>query len=220
MKKILYFIPLTLVFLFCGTDIFSQGIYVPVNPTPYGSNNNRIKSIYVIGFPSKDTTINTTDSSAQIFYRPIDSTWWSWTKDNGYLKFGTSGSGGAPKTEFYKSPLYWDIDTLKLKTDSMPLMRIIGDTSSMPGNGVPTLDMVNARMGSGGSGGITADSTITASSGATTFTFTSVPATYSDYIIFVNGCKIRSATDYTTSGDVVSIPSIVDGDIVEYQRIK
>jgi len=61
---------------------------------------------------------------------------------------------------------------------------------------------------------------IQTASGGTTFTFTSVPASYSDYIIFVNGSKIRSTTDYTTSGNVITISTIISGDTVEYQRIK
>lgn len=57
-------------------------------------------------------------------------------------------------------------------------------------------------------------------SGSTTFSFTTVPASYSDYIIFVNGTKIRSTTDYTTAANIVTIPTIVVGDQVEYNRIK
>ena len=55
-------------------------------------------------------------------------------------------------TLYNKYPLQTIADTLKLRTDSMPNMIIAGDTTDMPGNGVPTLDMVNARMGGGGGG--------------------------------------------------------------------
>lgn len=69
-------------------------------------------------------------------------------------------------------------------------------------------------------GGGTTSYQIQTASGSTDFTFTDVPTSYNDYIIFINGCKIRSTTDYTTSSNVVSIPSIVDGDVVEFQRLK
>lgn len=52
-------------------------------------------------------------------------------------------------TDYYKSPIYRDGDTTKFKNDSLPILRIVSDTTDMPGNGVPTLDMVNARMGGG-----------------------------------------------------------------------
>jgi len=68
-------------------------------------------------------------------------------------------------------------------------------------------------------GGTTSYQTETAS-GATTFTFTSVPSSYDDYIIFVNGAAIRPTTDYTTSGNIVTISTIVSGDVVRFQRVK
>lgn len=78
-------------FLFCGVTAMSQ-IYVPPNPTVYGSNNNRIKAIYSIGFPSKsDTTLNTTDDSPQIFYMTTDSTFWAYSKERGFFKLASGG---------------------------------------------------------------------------------------------------------------------------------
>jgi hypothetical protein len=72
---------------------------------------------------------------------------------------------------------------------------------------------------SGSSGGTTADSTITATAGQTSFTFSSVPASSNDYIIFING---NATTNFTTSGNVVTlgITDLLAGDKVRYKRIK
>jgi hypothetical protein len=93
------------IFFFCGLVTNGQGIYTPVNPTPYGSNNNRIKSIYVLGIPSKDTTVNTYDTSAQIFYRPADSSIWAWSLSRGFFRIGAGAQLG-------------DIDVLQNVIDS------------------------------------------------------------------------------------------------------
>ena len=82
----------------------------------------------------------------------------------------------------------------------------------------------NSVLGSGdlsvsGIGGTTSYQIQTAS-GSTEFTFTDVPASLNDYIIFVNGVAIRPTTDYTTSGNVVTISTIVTGDRVRFQRVK
>lgn len=133
MKKLL-----SIILLFCGTVSFSQGIYVPVNPTVYGSNNNRIKSKYVIGFPSKDTTINTTDTSAQIFYRPMDSTWWSWTKDKGFSVLSGSGSDNDDSTSYSSSTQTSDtsFSLNKRNGDKTVFVPVFdGDGSSGGGNG-------------------------------------------------------------------------------------
>jgi hypothetical protein len=60
-----------------------------------------------------------------------------------------------------------------------------------------------------------------ATAGQTAFTFSSVPAALSDYMIFRNGVAIEPTTDYTTSGNIVTLvlPSTV-GDRIRYQRIK
>jgi hypothetical protein len=81
-------------FFFCGKATIGQGVYTPVNPTPYGSNNNRIKSIYALGIPSKDTTVNTYDTSAQIFYRPADSSIWAWSVSRGFFRIGAGAQLG------------------------------------------------------------------------------------------------------------------------------
>lgn len=66
---------------------------------------------------------------------------------------------------------------------------------------------------------VTSYQTLTAS-GSTSFTFTLVPASFNDYLIFVNGVLIIPTTDYTTSGNVVTIPGIITGDKVVFRRIK
>lgn len=80
-------------FLLCGNELFSQ-IYSPVTPTIYGMYGNRIKERYAIGFPEKDTVKLTNDDAPQIFYRPIDSTFWGWSLDRGYFQLGIGGGGG------------------------------------------------------------------------------------------------------------------------------
>lgn len=119
--------------------------------------------------------------------------------------------------------------TLFLRTDSMPLMRIIGDTTGMPGNGVPTLDMVEARMGGGGISVVkqtyTGSSTVTVADSTTwliinpaslvaALTIT-LPASPTDgqYVIVSFGGTI-------TSGGVVSAltisPTPIDGSSPDY----
>lgn len=72
----------------------------------------------------------------------------------------------------------------------------------------------------GSEGGGTTSYQVLTYSGSTSFTFTSVPASYNDYIVFVNGVAIMPTTDYTTSGNVITVPSVVTGDIVRINRIK
>lgn len=57
-------------------------------------------------------------------------------------------------------------------------------------------------------------------SGSTNYTFTNVPASMNDYMISVNGSRLRQTTDYTTIGNVITIPSVVSGDQIIFQRIK
>ena len=84
-----------------------------------------------------------------------------------------------------------------------------------------TAAAIRADMGTGsGSGGTTSKQSQTAASGVKTFTFTSVPASYDDYMIFRNGVKLMYTTSYTTSGNVVTIPNVEDGDVIIFQRIK
>jgi hypothetical protein len=68
-------------------------------------------------------------------------------------------------------------------------------------------------------GGITADSTITATAGQTSFTFSSVPALTNDYIIFING---NATTNFTASGNTITLgmTDLLAGDKVRYKRIK
>jgi hypothetical protein len=86
----------------------------------------------------------------------------------------------------------------------------------------------NTTITDDGSGGITINSTgggttsiqTQTVSGSTTLTFTSVPVSYSDYEIFRNGVRNYPVTDYTTSGNNITIPAVDDGDIIILQRIK
>jgi hypothetical protein len=91
-------------------------------------------------------------------------------------------------------------------------------TTGTSGPATVTSGVLNIPQYSGG--GTTSYQTATAAGGVKTFTFTSVPATASDYMVFVNGALIRPTTDYTVSGNVITISSVVDGDWVAFQRIK
>ena len=88
MKKII-------ILLFLWNSCYSQGIFVPVNPTVYGSNNQRVKAILALLIPNKDTLLNTNDTTgtSQIFYRPQDSTFWGWSHNTGYVKLSGNGKG-------------------------------------------------------------------------------------------------------------------------------
>lgn len=93
--------------------------------------------------------------------------------------------------------------------------------------GTPTYSLsVNSagkiiETASGGGGGTTTVTITVATAGQTAFTFSSVPATLSDYVIFKNGIALEPTNDYTTSGNIVTLvlPATV-GDRIRYQRIK
>ena len=113
-------------------------------------------------------------------------------------------------------------------TDTLPLHNQISDlqagkqdklTLTTTGSGAATLTGATLNIPTPSGSQVTSEQEITAS-GSTTFTFTSVPATYSDYQIFRNGVLNESTTDYTTSGNVVTIPSVVSGDRIVLRRIK
>lgn len=89
MKKLLL---IAVAFIFCGNAI-SQ-IYAPVNPTIYGTKNNRSKDLFATGIPSKDDLLtNTSDTGPQIFYYSIDSTIWAWSVQRGFFQVGGGGIG-------------------------------------------------------------------------------------------------------------------------------
>jgi len=67
---------------------------------------------------------------------------------------------------------------------------------------------------------ITTSEQVVVASGSTTVTFTSVPASYNDYLIFRNGVLNESTTDYTTSGNNVTITGLITGDRVTFRRTK
>ena len=95
-------------------------------------------------------------------------------------------------------------------------------TLTTTGTGGPAIligSTLNIPQYSGGSGGTTADSTLTATTGQTAFTFSSVPASTKDYIIFING---NATTNFTASGDTITVgmTDLLEGDKVRYKRIK
>lgn len=138
---------------------------------------------------------------------------------------GTVAAGLANRLAYYNAA----------GTTISPLAAIIANRALVSdGNGLPTHSVVSAtelgylngatsniqtQINSISGGGTTSYQTQTAS-GSTAFTFTSVPASYNDYIIFRNGSSIRPTTDYTTSGNIITILTIEVGDIVRFQRIK
>jgi len=76
-------------------------------------------------------------------------------------------------------------------------------------------------VSSSGTSVTTSEQVLTSTASQTAFTFTSVPASYSDYIIFVNGGAAISTTHYTTSGNVVTMTTPLDlNDKVILRRTK
>lgn len=71
----------------------------------------------------------------------------------------------------------------------------------------------------GGGGSVTTSEQEQTASGTGALTFTSVPATYSDYILFRNGVLQESVTDFTTSGNVIT-GTWVSGDRIVLRRTK
>ena len=59
----------------------------------------------------------------------------------------------------------------------------------------------------------------TAAGGIQTFTFTTIPASYADYVISVNGVIMRAGIDFTQLVNTITIPTITDGEYVEYRKI-
>lgn len=96
MNKLIFLVS----FILCGMQSFSQ-IYVPKNPTVYGNREKRFKADSSIGFPSKDTLLSTSDISPQIFYRPIDSTFYGWSLDKGFFKIGSGNGTGTDNGSYH-----------------------------------------------------------------------------------------------------------------------
>lgn len=80
-------------------------------------------------------------------------------------------------------------------------------------------DRISTFTPSGG-GGTTSIQQVTLSSGSKVATFTSVPTAYADYEIFRWGVRLYPVTDYTTSGNNVTILDGEDGEKITFQRIK
>lgn len=93
-------------------------------------------------------------------------------------------------------------------------------TRIFPGEGISITDSAGGKVFSVTGFSVTDTASIVASWGQIDFPFPIVPTSYKDFIIMVNGVKIRAITDFTKSGDVVTIPTIDEGDLVEYIRIK
>lgn len=67
----------------------------------------------------------------------------------------------------------------------------------------------------------TSEQVLTATASQTAFTFTSVPSSYDDYLVFVNGGLWYSTTGYTTSGNIVTLTTPLDlNDKVILRRTK
>lgn len=73
---------------------------------------------------------------------------------------------------------------------------------------------------SGGSSGTRSYTITNATAGQTAFTFTSVPSGYEDYLIFRNGVLLEPVTEYSTSGNIVTLVSAASlNDRIRYQRL-
>lgn len=93
-------------------------------------------------------------------------------------------------------------------------------TTGTSGAATLTGATLNIPQYTGGSGGTTADSTLTATAGQTAFTFVSVPSNYNDYIIFINGMAINQTFFTASSNTITFTTSLNAGDKVRYKRIK
>lgn len=74
-------------------------------------------------------------------------------------------------------------------------------------------------VGGGSSSGARLYQIQTAAGGIQTFTFTTIPASYADYVISVNGVIMRAGIDFTQLVNTITIPTITDGEYVEYRKI-
>lgn len=100
--------------------------------------------------------------------------------------------------------------------------------ATLPLSGTETVDIIQSGLNKKvpvselpGSGGTTADSTIVATEGQTTFTFSNVPDNYDDYIIFVWGVAAEPELAYTADGNDITFASgLSAGDRVRFKRIK
>jgi hypothetical protein len=67
----------------------------------------------------------------------------------------------------------------------------------------------------------TSDQTLVSTSAQTAFTFTGVPSSYADYLIFVNGMEVENTEYFTTLGNIVTFTTgLITGDRVRFKRIK
>jgi hypothetical protein len=84
---------------------------------------------------------------------------------------------------------------------------------------VDNTDPANPIVSATGGGGTTSEQKLTATAAQTAFTFTSVPASYDDYMIFVNGSLWESTVGYTTSGNIITLTTPLSvGDVVTMRR--
>lgn len=82
-----------IVFSLCGTS-FSQ-TYLPVTPTTYGEHQRRLKLDSAFLVPVKTTlSLNSTDSTAQLFYYTVDSSFYGFSREKGFFQIGSGGGGG------------------------------------------------------------------------------------------------------------------------------
>lgn len=105
-------------------------------------------------------------------------------------------------------------------TSNIALKQNLVTLSTTGTTGAATFNQGTGALNIPSYSGSTTSYQIQTASGSTAFTFTGVPASIDDYMIFVNGSAIRPTTDYTTAGNVVTVPTILTGDRVRFQRIK
>lgn len=112
---------------------------------------------------------------------------------------------------------YTDTASMLSAYGAATLLRVnYTDTASMLSNyksAISSLQTSSAAI-------VTSTQVLVASSAQTTFTFTSVPTSSSDFVIYRNGIALEPTTDYTYSGNVVTISAAVVNDRVRFQRTR
>lgn len=185
--------------------------------------NDSTLRFYRLNGDSSDFVIKGADHDLQKVTDRGNTTTNSIVLGDAMLKLNPDGRVGSNQLDVYSGPDY-----------SAPtgINSIVSSATGFWTNNLPNADgilavAVNGNFaGTDGNivvpvGGTTIDETIVATGGQTAFTFTSVPADYANYLIFINGAEIENATYFTTSGNIVTFTSgLVAGDRVRYRRIK
>lgn len=150
------------------------------------------------------------------------------TTDNPFVINSTGGSGDSTVIKV-QQPIYYDAldSTLKFNRDSLynvlKYTAAARDSSNYDDSTLVPKDYLNQRLaGINGGSVISYDSTITATSSQTDFTFSSFPSTASYISVFINSCAIDdSYYTYDAATQTLTFTSgTVDGDKIRLHIIE